>query len=74
MEARFLKLKAKAEDRTRVVKEMGQLARSFGNFTTAKTQALLDLTAANNTFADVFLTNLQKSHAEPKLWPGRCTR
>jgi hypothetical protein len=67
MEARFLKLKAKAEDRTRVVKVLPRLTQSFTNFTTAKTKALTDLTAANNTFANVLSTNLAKSLAEQTL-------
>ena len=47
MEARFNHLKAKAEDTTRVVKALGQLARSLTSFNKAKTQALAELLTAN---------------------------
>jgi hypothetical protein len=44
-----------------------RLAQSFTNFTTAKTKALTELAAANNTFANVLSTNLAKDQAEQKL-------
>ncbi len=67
MEGRFTRLKAKAEDRTRVIKVLPRLDQSFKNFTTAKLQALADLATADSTFANVLSTNLEKGLAEQTL-------
>jgi hypothetical protein len=68
MEARFLKIKGKAEDTTnKVIKKLPLLNKSVDNFTAAKAQALADLTAANATFANLASTVLQKTTDEEKL-------
>jgi hypothetical protein len=67
MGARFWHLKAKAEDRTRVIKPLPQLAKSVTNFTTAQTQADNDLIAANAVFANVASTTQNKAAAEEAL-------